>query len=77
MVSQLHNSVLSDALIINVFLFVDSCGGTYSGGVDDPPPVLFIEYAPIIIHWKKVPKIINNIVTGLLLCVTLPNVVKI
>ena len=43
-----------------MFPFVDSCGGTYSGGTEDPPPFLFVEYAPIIIHWKKVHVLESN-----------------
>ena len=43
----------TDALLM-LYYIVDSCGGTFSGGVDDPPPHLFIEYAPIIIQWTKV-----------------------
>ena len=36
-------------------------GANSQGGVIDPPPILFIEYAPIIIQWKRYCKLISKL----------------
>ena len=67
---ELATNSSADALLIHCFSFVDSCGGTFSGGMDDLPPDQFIEYTPIIIQWITIQKInCLNIIVCVCVCV--------